>query len=152
MLSQIGCACRASQAAPVQDLLNLQLRDRQLLLSLHGNGALRAWDLASQKRVFGESLLADALLDSTAPQQIAAVPNPSMQGSVGLNGSSSSIAAEILVVFGPRHESSVAEAKHQVSLQMQKLLVSKVSPESSTGLLYRATIDIPGSVLDMVVH
>lgn len=100
--------CRSSHPAPVQDMIHLEIEGRKILVSLHGNGALRGWDLLSQKRVFEESLLAEGLLDSTVPLRIAAAPffdRESQKGPI----------VNISVVFAPRTESSFNDSNCQVS-------------------------------------
>ena len=105
--------CRSTQPAPVQDMVNLEIGGRQLLLSVHGSGSLYAWDLLGQKRVYAESLLAEGLLDSTIPVKIASAPCDAGGAQPGL--SSSSLAVNVLVVFGPRAESATSDSNYQVS-------------------------------------
>ena len=105
--------CRSAQPAPVQDMVNLEVRGRQLLLSVHGNGELQAWDLLSQKKVHAESILAEGLLDSTVPLRMATTPCNAGEGHQ--KSSRSSSAVNILVVFGPRTEASTRDSNYQVS-------------------------------------
>lgn len=105
-------SCRSSQSAPVQDMINLDIKGRQLLLAVHSNGALHGWDLPSQKRVFAESLLADGLLDTTAPLRIAETP---FNASKGNTLSSNSSAVNIAVLFGSPAGFVGSESNHQVS-------------------------------------
>ncbi len=97
-------------------MINLEVRDRQLLISVHGNGAFRVWDLPSQKRVFLQALLEEALLETTIPIKIAAVPLNERRSSQGLDSQESAV--NLLIVFGARNESSMGDSHHQVSLSM----------------------------------
>lgn len=99
----------------MKDLVDLRIKGRQLVAAVYGNGFLRIWDLATQKRVFAEALLSDAHVDTITPRKIAAVS--SLEDSSTAQSSSNSLAAlNILVVFGPRDESSATDSDHQVNL------------------------------------
>lgn len=92
------------------DLITVQVKGRSILLAVYSNGTLRGWDLPSQKRVFMETLLAEALVESTTPVKIAAVvPSRASQDDTGRTATVS-----MLVSFAPTAVTSDAAYEHQV--------------------------------------
>ena len=71
--------------------------------------------MPSQKMLFSESLLADALVETTVPVSIAAAPASEAPESMPRN-SEGQLAFNVLVVFGPRSHLPGDEQNQQVKL------------------------------------